>query len=98
MLAAYGIPSAANALQHASVNWSLLVALGPAVHVFDEHLEDARLLVEPVEDYVNDVESEPSAMLRSPFRTVLGVFLTAACGVPSPLWVTKRRFMPEQDA
>lgn len=96
MLAAYGIPSAANALQHASVSWSLLVALGPAVHVFDEHLEDACLLAEPVEEYVNDVESEPSAMWRAPLLAILGIALSILCGIPAPIWITKRRFLSEK--
>lgn len=99
MLAAYGIPSAANALQHARNDWFKLVAFGGIeVQVFDTDTEAAQNLLTPVEDYVDDLESEPRAILRAPFHVLTAIFFLWFFGAPAPLWVTKRRFMSEQDA
>jgi hypothetical protein len=99
MLAAYGIPSTATAFHHIRNDWFLVVAAGGIdIRVFQHDAEAARALILPVEDYVDDLESEPRAILRAPFRFLLAVFFLYVFGAPIPLWITKRRFLSEEGA
>ncbi|PKQ03294.1 MAG: hypothetical protein CVT73_15900 [Alphaproteobacteria bacterium HGW-Alphaproteobacteria-12] len=97
MLAAYGIRSMVSGYWHVRNDWFLVFAFGGVhLHVFDHDAEAARALIVPVEDYVDDLESEPRAILRAPFRFLVSLFLLYAFGAPIPLWITKRRFLSEE--
>ncbi|MFN4354073.1 hypothetical protein [Parvibaculum sp.] len=83
MLAAYGIPSAAPAFHHIRNNWFFVMASGGIeVHVFEHDAEAARMLILPVEDYVDDLETEPRALLRSPFRVLAARLSTGSRARP----------------
>ncbi len=99
MLAAYGIASVVPAFHHIRNYWFLVVASGGIeIHVFEHDAEAARALIVPVEDYVDDLESEPRAILRAPFRVAAAIFIYWLTGALMPLWVTKRRFLSEEGA
>jgi hypothetical protein len=99
MLAAYGIPSVATAFHHLRNDWFKLVAFGGIdISVFEHDAEAARALILPVEGYVDDLESEPRAMLRAPLRVLAAIVFLYVFGAPAPLWVTKRRFLSEESA
>ena len=97
MLAAYGIPSAANAFWHVWNNWMVLVALGGVeVQVFEHDAEAAGVLAEPVETYEAELESEVAALKRSPFHALIALFFLYYFGAPAPLWIKRRRFLSEE--
>ncbi|MEX1153374.1 hypothetical protein [Parvibaculum sp.] len=99
MLAAYGIPTVATAFHHIRNDWFLVVASGGIdIRVFAHDAEAAQALILPVDDYVDDLESEPRAILRAPLRFLLAVFLLYAFAAPIPLWIAKRRFLSEEGA
>ena len=96
MLAAYGIPSAANAFWHARNNWMVLVGLGGIeVQVFESDADAAKDLAEPVDGCGGGLESEASALKRSPLSALIALFFLYYFGAPAPLWVKNRRFLSE---
>ncbi|WP_421860220.1 hypothetical protein [Parvibaculum sp.] len=98
MLAAYGIPTMVSGYWHVRNDWFLVFAFGGVhLHVFDHHAAAARALIVPVEDYVNDLESEPRAILRAPLRVLVALAVYYFTGAPAPLWITRRRFLSEKD-
>lgn len=74
----------------------MLVGLGGIeVQVFAKDAEVACALAEPVESYTADLESEVSALKRSPLSALIALLLLYYFGAPAPLWVKRRRFQSE---
>jgi hypothetical protein len=97
MLAAYGVWTSADTIWHAQIDWYALVALhGIDLHVLPDDEETARALLVPVEDYIDDLETEPEALFRPPS---LNLFLAIAVFYffdLIPFWVRRRYFKSEE--
>ncbi len=100
MLAAYGITSVATAFHHPHMDWYYLRALGGiSICVVETCADDARVLAVPVEDYVDDLQTEAEAFMRRPFfNFAIAAPLLLIGGIFIPFWIRHRRFKSEESA